>query len=257
MRVRPTPVIALAIFAAYIVLVSAIWFLLDVDYSTIGLSTESAVEGIVIPVGAGAVLLAAAATWLGWWRPALSEARRSEPGWAVAVPVLLVVLVVMGLLSVDFGADVGSLLPLIALGTLLVGFSEEMLTRGLGLVGFRGGVSERMAWFWTSLLFALLHGINVVFGASLGSTVQQITFAFVVGSALYVTRRVLGTLLVPMLLHAAWDFGTIGTEATDGTPGLLGGLLLYPLALVTFFAVWKVTSADRAPAPVTTEPTTA
>jgi hypothetical protein len=245
------------VFAAYTVLVSVLWLVLDVDYSTIGLSTDSALEGIVIPVGAGAVLLVAAATWLGWWSPALSEAGRSGPGWVVAVPVLLAVMVVIGLLSVDFGADVGSLLPLLALGTLLVGFSEEMLTRGLGLVGFRGGVSERMAWFWTSLLFGILHGINVVFGASVGSTVQQITFAFVVGSALYVTRRVLGTLLVPMLLHAAWDFGTIGTEATDGTPPLLSGLLLYPLALVTFFAVWKVTSADRAPAPVATEPTTA
>jgi uncharacterized protein len=255
-RVRPTPVVALAIFAAYVVLVSAIWFLLDVDFSTIGLSTESAVEGIVIPVGAGAVLLAAAATWLGWWRPALSEARRSGPGWAVTVPGLLALMVVLGLLSVDYGADVGSLLPVLALGALLIGFSEEMLTRGLALVGFRGGVSERMAWFWTSLLFAFLHGINVLFGAPLGSTVRQIVFAFVVGSAFYVTRRVLGTLLVPMLLHAAWDFGTIATEATDGTP-LPGGLLLYPLAVVTFVAVWQVTSPDRVPEPVAAEPTTA
>ena len=254
MRVRPTPVVALVVFAAYTVLVSVLWLVLDVDYSTIGLSTDSALEGIVIPVGAGAVLLVAVATWLGWWSPALFEARRSGPRWGVTVPALLAVMVVLGLASVDFGADVGSLLPMLALGTLLVGFSEEMLTRGLGLVGFRGGVSERMAWFWTSLLFGVLHGVNVLFGAPLGSTVQQIVLAFVVGSAFYVTRRIVGTLLLPMLLHAAWDFGSIGTEATDGTP-LPSGIVLAPLVVVTFLAVWKVTSPDRAPAPVTTEPT--
>ena len=96
----------------------------------------------------------------------------------------------------------------------------------------------------------------MLFGQPLGETVQQIVFAFLVGSAFYVTRRVVGTLLLPMLLHAAWDFGTIGTEATGGTQSLTG-LLIWPLAVVAVVAAWKVTSADRAPAPAAPEPTAA
>jgi membrane protease YdiL (CAAX protease family) len=256
MRVRPRPAVALVVFVAYIVLVSALWAVLDVDYTTVGQSSDNVLKGIVVPVGAGALLLTGVATYLGWWRPALFEARRSGPGWALVVPVLLAVMVIGGMFSVDFGDGVGSLLPLLALGTLLVGFSEELLTRGLGLVGFRGGVSERAAWLWTSLLFGLLHGVNVLFGQPLGETVYQIVFAFLVGSAFYVTRRVVGTLLLPMLLHAAWDFGTIGTEATGGTQSPTG-LLIWPLAVVAVVAAWKVTSPDRAPVSTTPEPTAA
>ena len=64
-------------------------------------------------------------------------------------------------------------------GTLLVGFSEEMLTRGTGLVGLRGGFGEAAAWFFSCLIFGLIHALNVFFGQAIGTTVQQIGFAFV------------------------------------------------------------------------------
>ncbi|WP_457205371.1 CPBP family glutamic-type intramembrane protease [Nocardioides sp. P5_C9_2] len=82
------------------------------------------------------------------------------------------------------------------------------MTRGTGLVGLRGGFGEALSWFFSCLLFGLIHALNVLFGQSLGSTVQQIGFAFLAGSVLYVTRRVAGTLIVCMLLHAWIDFTT-------------------------------------------------
>ena len=44
------------------------------------------------------------------------------------------------LLSVDFARVEGKYVLFLAIGTLLVGFSEEMLCRGLGLVGLRGSL---------------------------------------------------------------------------------------------------------------------
>jgi hypothetical protein len=55
--------------------------------------------------------------------------------------------------------------------TVLVGFSEEMLTRGTGLVGLRGGVGEAAAWFLSCLLLGLLHALNIFSGQAIGATV--------------------------------------------------------------------------------------
>ena len=104
----------------------------------------------------------------------------------------------LGALLGGFGpADrsAGYLLAL-AMGTLLVGFSEEMLTRGTGLVGLRGGFGEPVAWFFSCLLFGLLHALNIFFGQAFGATAQQIGLAFFAGSVLYITRRVAGTLIL-------------------------------------------------------------
>lgn len=135
------------------------------------------------------------------------------------------------------GRTAGYLLAL-GLATLLVGFGEEMLARGTGLVGLRGGLGEPAAWFCSCLLFGLIHALNAFFGQDLGPTVQQIGFAFLAGSVLYVTRRVAGTLVVCMLLHAWIDFTTLAFSeaAVDAeSPWVALGLLqwgAFVLALV-------------------------
>lgn len=42
-------------------------------------SRDTVVRGIVVQIGLGAVLLAVATTWLGWWEPVLVEEPRSGP----------------------------------------------------------------------------------------------------------------------------------------------------------------------------------
>ena len=203
-------------------------------------SSDTIVKGIVIPVGLGAVFLAVSATWLGWWRPAMVEDSKAGPRWALIIPGLLLVMALLGVASIDFGAASGETLLLLALGTALVGFSEELLTRGLMIVGFRGSVSEGWVWFLSTLSFALLHGLNLFFGQSIGATAQQMGFAFVLGTTFYVTRRVTGLLAVTMVIHALWDFGAIGIDNTGSDALAIGGFLLYPTAILTIIVLVKI-----------------
>ena len=209
MRVQPRPLITVGLAIGYMAIVAIVWAVLGVDYNTVGDSTSNIVKGIVVPVALSAVFLAAATSYLGWWGPALHESARA-PKWLWAVPVLMF-LPGLGSLLGGFGpADrsTGYLLAL-SVGTLLVGFGEEMLTRGTGLVGLRGGFGEAGAWFFSCLIFGLVHALNLFYGQALGPTVQQIGLAFIAGSVLYVTRHVAGTLIVCMLLHAWIDFTTL------------------------------------------------
>lgn len=208
MRVAPRPLITLGVALGYMAIVVVIWSFLGLDYDEVGDSTTTVLEGIVIPVAAGAVFLAAVTTYLGWWGPAIREDLRA-PKWLWAVPVLMFLPGLGFVLGGSGSADrpVGFLLAL-GIGCLLVGFSEELMTRGTGLVGLRGGFGEALSWFFSCLLFGLIHALNAFFGQSIGSTVQQILIAFLAGSVLYITRRVAGTLIVCMLLHAWIDFTT-------------------------------------------------
>lgn len=208
MRVTPRPVVTVGVALGYMAIVGITWAVFGLDYDDVGSTTGSVVEGIVVPVAIGALFLAAVTSFLGWWQPALHEDLRA-PRWLWAVPVLMVL---PGVGFVLGGADAAErsagFLVALAVGCALVGFSEEMLTRGTGLVGLRGGFGEPLSWFFSCLLFGLIHALNAVFGQSVGSTVQQILFAFLAGSVLYVTRRVSGTLVACMVLHAWIDFTT-------------------------------------------------
>jgi membrane protease YdiL (CAAX protease family) len=68
------------------------------------------------------------------------------------------------------------------------------------------------------VLFALLHAMNGLFGPGWGATGLQVFLAFLGGTAFFVTLMATGSLALCMLLHAAWDFGSLGQLATERRP---------------------------------------
>jgi uncharacterized protein len=239
-RVQPKAWISFVLLVIYSAIVVAIWTINDIDYETIADSTSNVISAVVVPVGVGAIFLIAAATWLGWWRPAMKEDAKAGPRWGILLPIGLLIYVLLGISGIDFNSDATKILPVLALGTALVGFSEEFLTRGLMLVGFRGNFSEVWVWFLTALMFSALHGLNLFFGQSLGSTAIQLGYAFILGSAFYLVRRITGLLVVGMVIHALWDFGTFGTDATGGKVPVIAGFLLYAVVILTVILLVKV-----------------
>ncbi|KAB7743989.1 CPBP family intramembrane metalloprotease [Nostocoides sp. F2B08] len=223
MRVTPRPLITVGLAIGYITIMVITWAVVGLDYDAVGDSTSTILEGIVLPVALASAFLAGATSYLGWWGPAIREQLRA-PRWLWAVPALMVLPGLGSLLGgFEPAGRTASYLLALGVGTLLVGFGEEMLTRGTGLVGLRGGFNEVLSWFFSCLIFGLLHAVNVFFGQSLGSTVQQILIAFLAGSVLYITRRVSGTLIVAMILHAWIDFTTFAFSeaATDAESPLM------------------------------------
>ena len=132
----------------------------------------------------------------------------------------------------------------LAIGTLLVGFSEELLTRGLAIVGGRGSMHEKWVWVFSGVIFGLLHVPNAFFGQSVGTTAQQVVFAFAVGLMYYVTRRLAGTLIVTMGLHAIWDFSVFIQDHSgmnlEDKPVAAGGPVLYVAIVLGIIALVKI-----------------
>lgn len=224
--------VAIAVLYAAVFLVAGL--LSGVDYDEITESSSNTLGFVIIPVGLGILaVLVASARW-GWWRVLFREQERlAEPRWIRAIPVLFGLTIGVTLVVAPWDEWTVGLVLLVLVGTMMVGFGEEIVFRGYVLVGARARFSEVGAWFVSSLLFALLHGLNIVTGQAVGTTIQQIVFAFIMGTGLYFIRRVSGLLVVGMVIHGLWDFSTfIGAGRGDDGTGIPATAVAAPFAWV-------------------------
>lgn len=209
------------------------------DYPTLGQTVDSVLRSLVLPEGIAAVALCLVVTGLGWWRIATVDPTRTRLRWTWLAPALIAVVCLVRLPLVDWSALPGHYFLLLALGVVFVGVFEELMTRGVLLVGLRRRLPEFGVWIASCVLFGLLHLLNALAGAGLGATLVQVVFAASFGSTLYVARRLTGNLLLPVLLHAFWDFGSIALSATSdvhdpSTLVLVGVVGLFSFAVLAF-----------------------
>ena len=203
----------IGLVVVYLVVVQGVGLLLAPDGADYGElpDSETVRTTIVIPVALSLLLTAAAVSYLRWWRPVMRDDRPTRR-WVLIVPVLLLVAI---LLTVNYGnlADQDiELVLLLALGTLLVGVTEELMFRGIGVVTFRrAGLTEVKVALWSSLVFGAVHATNIFTEGP--SAFLQALIVSVTGFFFYLCRRSTGTLVVPMLLHGAYDFSIFSSRS--------------------------------------------
>lgn len=196
----------------------------------------------VIPIAFGGLVLVAFAWSLGW----LAELFGPQPirgrGWMwVAVAVVLTFNIVH-FATIDYAkAGAGVVIAWLVAG-LCIGFAEETLTRGFVVNLMRKHDYREIAVACVSAaLFALLHAGNLLTGQSLIATAIQLVYTFAFGILMYLTLRVTGNLIWPILLHASTDPSIFLSTLypTQGAAAALGGLgnpvvIIAGLALLIF-----------------------
>ena len=241
MRITPRPTPALVVFAMYLVVFYGVWVIADIDYANIGESADTLLRWYVAPLAAGAALLMGAVSYLGWWRPVLRDPVKAGPRWLLVVPATMALVAVAIFASKDLSDTTGRMVLYLLLGSIGVGFCEEVATRGVLVTGFRGRFTEPWVWFLSSLSFGLLHLPNWWFGEGPGA-LMQVVLAFCTGSALYVTRRLFASLVPAMVLHGVWDFaGFVGATPTTSVVSFLP----FAMALLGLIGAGVLVRRDR------------
>ncbi|RPE84619.1 hypothetical protein EDF28_0551 [Curtobacterium sp. PhB137] len=147
----------------------------------------------------------------GWGRRVWSEpptpTLRPRRLWLIAIPVLMLVLAFAQLGdSIGAGRTFGTVL-IVLLGTLMVGFGEELFLRGILVEAVRGKHGELVTLLVTSVVFGLAHVVGSVWaGVPPAAILFQVSFLAMNGSLYYWVRRVSGRLWVAMLVHVLTDF---------------------------------------------------
>ncbi len=236
-RVAPSVPAAAVVFVVYCVVVIGLMRFSGIGYEDFFDTAGSTMRSVVLPLGAGAVWLVAFLVWARWDH-VFRDARRLPMSWFLWIlPAVMVLVAVLHLVGLDWSLfDPGHLLAVL-LASLLVGFTEETLFRGVVLRAMRqGDRSEGMAILWTTLWFGAFHLTNLLLNEP--GAVIQIFFAALAGTGLYLARRGTGAIVVAMALHALWDFSTFlaGVHPSDAGAMLAANFLipiLYLLAAVT------------------------
>jgi hypothetical protein len=206
---------------------------------------------LVVPVAVSVAFVAGLITWLGWWQRVIHEGKRVQR-WVWIVPALMVLAAVVAtdyanLIDVELGLSLG-----LVVAVLLVGTGEELMFRGVGVNVFRGhGMTEGKVALWSSVAFGLSHLTNVITEGP-GAFGQAFVTALL-GYGFYLVLRVSGIILVPILVHALWDFGlfssNIGPDAgVYGAAGITGFVTLV-LVVILFIRRHKIEPDAQPDAP--------
>ena len=126
----------------------------------------------------------------------------NQPRYYYLFPLLSLAVSAFALTQVDYAAFSARDILLVILAALAIGANEEIVTRGILLVGLRNsGVREWIAWLITLIVFSLMHLVNLLSGANLTVLLVVLTG----GTLWYVSRRIFGNLFVSIFLHAIYD----------------------------------------------------
>lgn len=179
----------------------------------------------------GSIVLIAFTTLMGWNAEIFGRQRIYRSAWMWIAPVIILTPIVLRVLGIDWG---GRALPvsimMIATG-LLIGFSEELLFRGVAVKMLRSsGYREWGVAAISSLLFALSHSLNVFSGGSLRTVSTTVLYTFAFGILMYLSMRVIGFVAGAMILHALTDPTTF--LATGGLPDAVDATTVTGLAAI-------------------------
>ena len=200
--------------------------------------------GLLLPVAFGSIVLLAFAASLRWLPELFGRQPVAGRWWMWIAPVVVVTAAVLRAAGTDWSAYSVQVVVLTFVAGLFIGLSEELLTRGIAVnLLRRGGYSERVVMLLSSLLFALLHSANILSGQPVSTVLATMGFTFLYGIAMYLTMRVTGSLIWPILLHAITDPTTfLATGGLDSSVGQLSPLVTLAGLSVAAYAVLALVS---------------
>lgn len=131
--------------------------------------------------------------------------------------------IILGLIFIkaDFTNKSYALVFKIFLTTLLVGFSEELIYRGIVMTAFMKNRTRVKAILISSLAFSLLHSVNVLGGLTFSQMFIQLIMTFLVGISFACINMELKNLKSLMIYHALWDFSVITSGYVSVDLGML------------------------------------
>ena len=142
-----------------------------------------------------------------WWRE-VGLAKGPQRGTLRVIWPWLLFLALFAASALNAGLPPASVTLFILANTMMVGWSEEVMFRGVWLRGLHRSFGIWVAILGSSLIFGAMHVLNVFLTGDLRGAVLQAAAAFLSGVFLAAVRLRTGSLWTGIVLHGLWDAGT-------------------------------------------------
>ena len=212
-----------------------------VNFDDVLATPDSVFFGVVAGLIVGSIILMIFVASVRWFGPIFGRQPVRGRGWMWIAVVLTLIPILLRLFGIDYGGYPSGVVAVTGLVGIFVGFSEELLYRGIVVHILReGGHREWTVAVISSLFFALSHSINLLSGQSIVLVGGTVVFTFGFGMMMYLVMRVTGSIVWPMIIHGFTDPTTLlasgGLDAV-GANGSSGGILTIAGAFSLIFVV--------------------
>lgn len=202
-------------------------------------------HGIAPSLTAASLFLLAVVFLMRWWRE-VGLAQGPQRGTLLVIWPWILYLALFAASALNGGLPPTSVSLFIVANTMMVGWSEELMFRGVWLRGLFRSYGIWLAILGSSLIFGGIHVLNVFLTGDLRGALLQAVAAFLSGVFLAAVRLRTGSLWTGIILHGLWDAGTFlvaagGTAAAGAAPaptalGDYGSIVMsLPLFLLGLF----------------------
>jgi hypothetical protein len=197
-------------------------------------TTHNVLISLWIPVGAALVFTYVVVAILGWQRPVLRDDHPVQR-WVMAVPIVFAAGII---LATDYSSLASKCLGytlILLVGTQFVGWGEEGMFRGVGVVMLRDhGLREGQVALWSSIIFGIVHLTNAIgHGAS---AIPQAIAVSLAGYFFYLMRRVSRGNVLNSVIHGLFDFSLVSGTAIivnqRAYAGSIAAILVYLVLIV-------------------------
>jgi membrane protease YdiL (CAAX protease family) len=201
-------------------------------------SLENMISKVSYSLIAAPTLLLVLVAYTGWWR---------EVGllpWTISNPAVLVApaFAIIAVWIVAFRRGLPRGTTLVGANSLLVGFSEELMFRGLLFYGIQSSFGSRWAVVVTAVIFGLVHSLNGALTGKWNQAAEQAVLNVFSGFWLGVLRVYLNSIIPLIVIHWLWDFGLFagGSRKTASVKSAsLGDIVPLACELTLFlYALW-------------------
>lgn len=255
---------AAGLAVAYLAVYLGIGWLVDnvgrdaIDFENLFGDALSVFLAVGLPVIIGSVILLVFSWSLGWLpKPLFTRQPVRGSWWMWIAPAIVLIPVLLRLFGTDYSQYSGGVIAVTFLVGIFIGLSEELLTRGLAVTLLRKhGYNEWVVAVLSSLIFAVLHSSNLLSGQPIVTVLATMGYTFAFGIMMYLTLRVTGSLIWPILLHAITDpttflaTGGIDTAAAGAQSPLLAFVTPATLLMAVFALIALIFIRGRANAEV-------
>ncbi len=172
-----------------------------------------------------------------WQELGFRKTKKKQAFWLVPI---FVPIAVMGFEIINFisknevSTSQWKLFTLVSFTTLLVGFSEELMYRGILLAAFMKKNQLVSGVLVSSVYFSLLHSVNIFAGVPLNGMLVQLLATFIFGLFISLIRIKIKNIIPLIIFHWFWDFLLI----SNGVFGIEGGnITLYFILFEILFII--------------------
>jgi membrane protease YdiL (CAAX protease family) len=181
--------------------------------------------------------------YFGWQAIGFRALNRKQLLWflpAIVVLIALWVVLLSALAYVSLTAAQWQLFALVGFTTLLVGFGEEIMYRGIVLHAFLTTGRVRWAMLVSAIAFSLLHSVNVLGGLPLPNLLQQLIHTFLWGFFFAPLMLKLNNILPLIIFHWLWDFVQLVVPLVGEQAEAMGSIipLLLPIQIIVGILLW-------------------